>query len=404
MSNSTINNSLTNTSIVKVRLIDSKNYTLFNYSLNFGLITQKFLSCYNYTIQTDASLQFSNTQDKCPVVNCTGKVSNYNGSCMNFNNFSSTIQINFCPINHYCPLKSINQIINSKNYSDLNTSSLYCIAFPINVYSGNEIGLLVDYDYCEYPNDCASGNCVNNVCLGRTVNSYCTNNYQCNADTYCDNILLLCLPRKTANDSCKSDGECQNVYGCLNGKCTEYFSLPEGTSLNSKYSYNSVFCSSNYAKDNICRDLINIQPYPYFCNISAGCSYYISNIPNNTVNFQSACNCDLSGNGNAFCQHDTNSSEFMDYISNLKSTLKYKCHFFNKGTCSLVPYSSISSLNFAASQFTQMNRTFGNYSCVDPVEVTYNPVVFCKVNNCNDSTYISLLKKVLLIVIIIVLI
>jgi hypothetical protein len=216
--------------------------------------------------------------------------------------------------------------------------------------------------------------------------------------------MLLCLQRKGENDSCKSDGECKNEYGCLNGKCTEYFSLPEGTDLKSKYSYNSVFCSSNYAVDNICRDLINTQTYPYYCNISSGCSYYISNLDNKTVKFLSACNCDISGNGNAFCQHDTNSSEFIDYISNLKDTLKYKCHFFNKGSCSIVPYSNISSLNFAAAQFSQINRTYSNYNCLDPVEVTQNPVVYCKLNPCNDGLRLRLFEGIMLFFIIIVII
>ena len=404
VSNSSSMNSTNSSSITKLRQLQSSNYTLFNYTLYFGPITQKFTNCYNLTFLTDSTLQFSNNQGNCPAVSCTGSVSSYQGACMNYNNFTQTIQINSCPINHYCPLKSINQTINLKVNSSMNTSSLFCKAFPMNVYSGNDNGLLVDYDYCDINSDCASGNCTNNVCYGRLVNSYCTNNYQCNAESYCDNRLLLCLPRKTANESCKTDGECKNEYGCLNGKCTEYFSLHEGTDLSSKYSYNSVFCASNYAVDNICRDLINTKTYPYFCNVSSGCSYYISNNVNKTVNFLSACNCDLSGNGNAYCQHDTNSSEFIDYISNLKKILKYKCHFFNKGTCSLIPYSSVSSMNFAAAQFSQINRTNSDYSCIDPVEVSQNPVLFCKENPCNNGFFNGLFKGILLIVIIIVLI
>ena len=69
----------------------------------------------------------------------------------------------------------------------------------------------------------------------------------------------------------------------------------------------------------------------------------------------------------------------------LKRTLVTSCHFFNKGRCSKSDFSDINYLNSAAMNYSRINLTSSDYSCLNPVNVTMNPVVFCLNNSCNSN-------------------
>ena len=368
------NNTISNSNI--------SNISLFNFSVSSGFYTSTYTNCNNLSFYTDMNL-INSYKNFCPSVSCSNMNINYNESCMIFKNLSNRITINTCPSRYKCPLTSISTLIknNDTNYT--------CSPIQLNIFSNNLIGSLVDFDFCKSNSDCAGLNCVNNTCIGKPFNSYCRNNFECSAGTYCDMTQLLCLPRLTSGGVCKADGDCSNELGCFNNSCTPYFSFSAGTVLTNNAN-DKKFCLSNYAFNNnysfICDDLINVIPYPYFCNTLAGCTYK-SPLSNSSIVLNNSCNCDLSGNGYAYCHHDTNSAEYFDYIGNLNKTFKTKCHFFNKGSCSLTPYRDILNLNYAVMRYFQLNLTSGNYSCLDPQLINLDSVQQCIISDCQSSGF-----------------
>ena len=65
---------------------------------------------------------------------------------------------------------------------------------------------------------------------------------------YCNSLTSQCEKQKEIGEECDTDGryndyDCVNNAGCLQGKCTEYLSLDEGTFVGQNWA-TSAFCKS----------------------------------------------------------------------------------------------------------------------------------------------------------------
>lgn len=88
--------------------------------------------------------------------------------------------------------------------------------------------------YCNKNEECYSQNCTQNTCIGLLEGKNCTDHRDCHVGLYCNSLTSKCEKQKEIGEECDTDAryndyDCVNNAGCLQGKCTEYLSLDEGT-------------------------------------------------------------------------------------------------------------------------------------------------------------------------------
>ncbi|OMJ78440.1 hypothetical protein SteCoe_21767 [Stentor coeruleus] len=126
---------------------------------------------------------------------------------------------------------------------------------------------------CEDSN-CASQNCTDDYCKGKTINESCNSDEECEVGLYCDE---KCIKLKTLNEDCISDSSCPIGSGCNKNICTELFSIGLGEESEDK-----KFCISNFIKSGLCDTLVvwnqtSVITPPYECKIGTKCKYVTYN-------------------------------------------------------------------------------------------------------------------------------
>ena len=166
------------------------------------------------------------TLDSCQKIQCSNSLEE--DACIQVE--STTSFFKECPKGKICDIESDDPIKNSK-----------CIENKIKF---KRLPTLP----CESDDDCLSGHCLANKCLGKYYREKCNSATDCVYDLTCrkdsDNIYK-CLEPITTGNICEIDTDCSNESGCLNNICTKYFSL-ENNQI-SRYFINdelSFFCNS----------------------------------------------------------------------------------------------------------------------------------------------------------------
>lgn len=201
------------------------------------------------------------------------------------------------------------------------TSSIYC--------KNSTVYPLVDGEKCWSNSDCGSNKCIDNKCIGKPLDSMCNKSNECAKSFFCDTKKNLCAPQKNINESCSLEDECDNIGGCLNGKCTKYWSLPSNTNISS-LELAEWYCNSGYSYKGQCMTPINMDSLPLSCNST--CKYKFSE---NNIEIESSelCTCGYNSEGKKYCQHGSNSTLFLKYKEMTFNLLDNNCHVSKKFTC-----------------------------------------------------------------------
>jgi hypothetical protein len=251
---------------------------------------------------------YSATEKVCPRFSCGSLPS---GDCSlrkkdETTQFSSfTLQT--CPSNNQqCPFY---------NLDDPERDTLKCEekdSVLIRLYPGGP---------CESETDCLEGQCNDGVCAGIAEKEKCSKNSECyygfacrKGDTPEDNTKY-CLPQRKEGEACVEDEECLNSHGCFNGKCIPYFSLADGTLLESQNS--PILCQSGYKHDDLCARLTLVNGKDA-CDKSRPCTY-----DNNgkTITIEDNCQCGYNPSGKTFCKIGSGDKEYLKFIQDFKNLL-----------------------------------------------------------------------------------
>jgi hypothetical protein len=237
-----------------------------------------------------------------PVLTQSNNLSYFNVSVLN------------CGQGYTCPLSLTTLPYNT-------TSSIYCvasIAYP-----------LVDGEKCSNNSDCGSNRCDNKICIGKPLNAACNSTVECATSFFCDTKRNLCAPQKNMTESCSFEDECSNEGGCLNGKCTKYWSLPSYSNISSP-ALAEWYCQSGFSYKGYCMTPINIDSLPFACD--SLCKYQFDE-DNSYVDIPELCTCGYNSLGNKYCQHGSNSTLFLKYKEMSLNLLDNNCHVSKKFSC-----------------------------------------------------------------------
>ena len=335
--------------------------------------------------------QIINTKHTCPQMICSEEPAKLNNECLNnvTKDGKTHLILTKCPANQYCDFNHLYHTI---------ATTVNCTSINISYFSGLEIGKLVEQDFCRRNSDCSSKNCTDNICYGLNEDSRCKNTTECSVDTYCNLNTTKCTNRSNLRESCENDDQCINIAGCFNKICTTLYSFQSGTVLSK--SSDTKFCKSNFTNNNslICEDFLNNDEWPdHNCLIDfneregfiSSCNY-ITSLTNTHIK-RNLCNCDINGSGFGRCTLGTNSTEWNDYITNVIIVLSRKCHFYNKYSCAITPYSdlrNIESLHLKVLKETRAKL----YACFTYIpNITLNPGL-CNQDECLGDYLDSLLN------------
>ncbi|CAI2372383.1 unnamed protein product [Moneuplotes crassus] len=90
-------------------------------------------------------------------------------------------------------------------------------------------------------------------CLGFLENERCARHEDCNPGLFCDTTLNTCQKIKDLDNQCQQSQDCGRTATCIflnsadaNGKCTEYYTVPQGTSIYAKTEEDTFVCEDGY--------------------------------------------------------------------------------------------------------------------------------------------------------------
>ncbi len=326
---------------------------------------------------------------KCVITSCNTL---NNNTC--FRRTANNIMFDACPTNYYCPYDS--SLIYPLIENTINT--LNCIPIRQNYSSDLPKGSLVEYEYCRENSECGSNSCINNRCSGLLSYNNCNTTNECLSNYFCryypNSNKSICSIRKTPGAHCETDVDCGNLYNCINQTCYPLLYNEAGSKA---FGGDAKFCKSEYMNENgVCEDLLNVGTSPFTCDNNLGQCIYRTSITNKLVTINNTCMCDLDGS-NAYCMLGTDSNEHKNHIEARKRILKYQCHFYNKGKCSLIPYEEY--INLYRTYYAVRNIKSYNprkYYCLNP------PVIDLS-TNCPFCSSSSLEIRILLLIFLVVL-
>ena len=186
---------------------------------------------------------------------------------------------------------------------------------------------------CSNNNECYSNKCINNLCEGIKENEICNFTNECIYGKVCrfnneNDTDKTCQNPKKENEKCENEKECENEYGCLNNKCTKYFSLKNGESENFNLNEFFSFCESGYSDENgVCKNLtLNEKKIECDDNINT-CEYYDNN--GNIFKVPENCLCGYNNLGKQYCLLGSGNENYTKFIRELKK------YHFNNSNCHL---------------------------------------------------------------------
>ena len=76
---------------------------------------------------------------------------------------------------------------------------------------------------CNFNYECTSNDCFKGKCRGLEKSASCDSHIDCDVKLRCDETFLCDYQLRTGEKFCRTDFDCVNNAGCLNGICTKYF-------------------------------------------------------------------------------------------------------------------------------------------------------------------------------------
>ncbi len=182
---------------------------------------------------------------------------------------------------------------------------------------------------CESGDDCLSGNCTDNKCLGKYEGEKCSSVTDCVYGLTCRKDAdgnYTCLEPITAGNKCDYDTDCVRESGCLNNICTQYFSLENNMQSKDLNNEELSFCKSGYSNElGICQNLTLINE-KYECSEDNKCKYNTS--LGETIIIENNCLCGYNPNGKRHCLLGSGDTNYTIYINKIKDYYLFNknCH------------------------------------------------------------------------------
>lgn len=296
-----------------------------------------------------------NKDFKCPKYTCSS-FSNKN-ICVKKSNTGYEFS-NICGNKSYCPYLS----------TSLKSPESECKDFVSDDKYYRYLG-----SYCLNNKQCPkSSSCINNICVSLKSTNECSSHRDCEIGMTCmsekeiekshrnnnnnkdnddkDDIKptgsnKICIPQQLENAYCSEDYHCINTHGCLNNKCTPYFSLqdtqtiPSNNTTNTKSDSFYSFCSSTFAYQNICTT-IRLKQKNTSCSKTHEC-VYSSNINNsNSIKNSDIVlpNCDCGYSQDMYCKYGNGDVDIETYKNLIMGILlgNSNCHTEERDFCAYI--------------------------------------------------------------------
>lgn len=229
---------------------------------------------------------------------------------------------------------------------------------PIKMYPGGP---------CQENDDCMSGTCKDGVCSGSAEKEKCKSHSECYYGFACiksqepTDSDKYCSPQKKEGDSCESDYECENAYGCYFGKCTPYLSLKDGTTVEFTPAKTVSFCESGFEHENKCARLTLLER-DSACSDSNPCKY--STQDGQTLTIPEHCECGYNREGKRFCKIGNGDKEYTKYLEDIKNLIQdtTDCNTLERGRpCNHNRKLPSKPFSFLAGNFTNSQILAENY-------------------------------------------
>ena len=188
---------------------------------------------------------------------------------------------------------------------------------------------------CNTDDDCFTNGCQDNKCKATAENEVCTSVEQCDYGFTCRSVegQKICTKPLEEGEACSEDTDCKLTLGCLNNKCTPYFSVEDGQTV-SKSSFTPMFsfCKSGYSNEKgECQSLVQDTRYTE-CNDGNACKYHQKD-DETPIYLYNKCQCGYSQMGKKFCSlgsGEYNYTRYINYLKNYYSTSN-NCHLAERG-------------------------------------------------------------------------
>lgn len=182
--------------------------------------------------------------------------------------------------------------------------------------------------------------------MGFLENDRCARHEDCNPGLYCDSTLGTCQLIKALDNQCQDSADCGRTAACVylnsadaSGKCTEYYTVTDGTSIYAKTEEDTFVCESGYghlssasgdyeyligstfvAGTYECGKSVLSEKAGSSCETSSDCY-------SNEGNIFAKCGCS-HGSENLICGILPGNAEWMDYFKSVKKYYKATkdCH------------------------------------------------------------------------------
>lgn len=162
---------------------------------------------------------------------------------------------------------------------------------------------------CMTSDDCTSGKCAGNYCLGALLNELCADDEDCNPGMHC--LASTCrkqldvLEQGCINDyDCVNTAMCNSTGGNLAGTCLNYLSVSTGLVVDDCVGGVSHLCKTTecskmatFGTLGICKaSSVSVGALPVACTSYTNCTGYDGSIY--TTSF---CSCGYNNKGTAYC-------------------------------------------------------------------------------------------------------
>ena len=172
---------------------------------------------------------------------------------------------------------------------------------------------LIAGDACESNDQCLSNKCENKKCSSAPTGGNCTSHYECEKGNFCDTDGT-CKAQLSSGGDCKNKDEfsCPNDEGCLDGKCTKYYSLTKGTKSDKAEFCQSSFIYTTTNGTSVCAEkILNSTECK---NDTHTCDYEIDTAEETKSKIALACVCKLIDSDKKYCPVGTNDEHYKEAV------------------------------------------------------------------------------------------
>lgn len=200
-----------------------------------------------------------------------------------------------CPQNHKCVISD------NEGICELSDSFIYELGYPGSI--------------CQNDEDCYSLICRNDKCHGSSLEENCFSTADCFFGQVC--FKGYCNNPKPKNSLCIDHQQCEFPLYCHNGRCTQLFSLEDGTLVEEEYHF---LCKSGKVYNNLCNQVKNINTE---CDDSTPCLY--EDKAGNIILIESACKCPYHSQMNQAkkcIKGDIDNKAWLDALALIKESIE----------------------------------------------------------------------------------